>query len=264
MEYINWINYIKTINSSDGKPIEIYEFNHQQNNDALSEWATYFRNIYCEDSMIDRKKKPKESRQEYLLKTKFPREDDTTGPATRSGDFAEILMGDILEFKEKYWVPRVRYNRKANPSMSTPGSDVIAIKLSNNENDNDELLVFEVKAAFSEGKAEAKLVNAIQDSKKDFDRIGESLNFIKERFIDLNKNDEESKITRIQEYLDNSGKLHFGAAAFYTETKYDEAQTASACCTNHPNKDDLRLVVVKGKQMMKLVHSLYQRAANEA
>jgi hypothetical protein len=34
--------------------------------------------------------------------------------------------------------------------------------------------------------------------------------------------------------------------------------------SNHPNGDNLRLIIIRGPSMMDLVHALYARAANEA
>jgi len=49
---------------------------------------------------------------EYLLKKKFPDHKEAPGPSIRSGDFAEILVADYIEYKLGYWCPRqFRYDK---------------------------------------------------------------------------------------------------------------------------------------------------------
>jgi hypothetical protein len=48
------------LTSADGKEIEVWEFQHQNDNIVFSEWATHFRNHYCLDNEIDALKSGKE------------------------------------------------------------------------------------------------------------------------------------------------------------------------------------------------------------
>ena len=68
----------------------------------------------------------------------------------------------------------------------------------------------------------------------------------------------------------------YGAAAIISDEYIDADELASANCQKipksakskevfpHPNGDSLVLLVIKGPDMMSLVHELYRRAADEA
>jgi hypothetical protein len=60
----------------------------------------HFRQHYCEDALLDKQRQgPGLSRAQFLEQMKFPHATDAPGPSIRSGDFAEILIADYVEFK---------------------------------------------------------------------------------------------------------------------------------------------------------------------
>ena len=265
--FINWFSKTSVIKTQDNHNIDIYAFNHINNQKLLSEWATHFRNMYCDDSLIDEFRRGTGlSRSEYLLQMVFPDETDNFGPATRSGDFAELLVADFLEFIQKYWIPRIRYDDKATRNSSTQGSDVVGIKLkkTNGFDKNDELLVFEVKAQFSGDKPKPRLQDAIDDSNKDVTRVGEFLNYAKRRYIKEHNIKDKKIIERFQNISDNPYIERFGAAALFTDNIYNVNIIKTSDCSKHKKNNKLLLLVISGKEMMTLVHSLYKRAADEA
>lgn len=126
------------------------------------------------------------SKKDYLLTLKFPAQTGTPGPSVRSGDFSEILISDYLEYILNYWVPRTRYSNKINRNSSPMGSDIIGFKLfDSNETNKDILTVIEAKASYT-NTTENRLQKAIDDSRKDNVRIAESLNAMKQRYIEIN------------------------------------------------------------------------------
>ena len=56
----------------------------------------------------------------------------------------------------------------------------------------------------------------------------------------------------------------YGAAALFESKLVDNALVESTDTTNHSNSDKLVLLIIKGTEMMPLVHELYRRAADEA
>ena len=54
------------------------------------------------------------SRSQYLLDLVFPDRANAPGPGVRSGDFAELLISDYVEFILGYWVPRGKYAEKGS------------------------------------------------------------------------------------------------------------------------------------------------------
>jgi len=56
----------------------------------------------------------------------------------------------------------------------------------------------------------------------------------------------------------------YGAVALFENSLFDSGLMPSTDSSSHPYSNDLALIVIKGKQMMSLVHELYRRAADEA
>jgi hypothetical protein len=255
-----------SLKTSDGVIIKVYELQHDENDQILSAWAKHFRNHYCSDDEIDYLREGTGlSRSDYLLSMKFPDQIADFGPATRAGDFGEILISDYLEYILDYWVPRTRYDRKNIRNESTKGSDVLAFKFVNeSESVNDILAIFEVKTQLSRGNNNNRLQDAINDSIKDNIRKAESLNAVKQRLFDKGNLEDAKKISRFQNPVDNPYKEISGAAALFSNDVYFEDLIVLANGQNHPNKNNLSLVIIRGELFMKLVHDLYLRAANEA
>jgi hypothetical protein len=263
-EHLNWLvdtgNIIKT---ACGKQAKIYHFDYDVHDlGVMGKWAKHFRNHYCGDGHIDVLKAPGQSRADYLLAMKFPSQTTAPGPSIRAGDFAEILVADYLSYLQGYTVPRTRYDRKGVPNESTKGSDVLAFKSDTNNPANDELLVYEVKAKFT-AKPKPMLQEAIDHSAKDYLRLGESLNGIKQRMFDRKELGSIGLINRFQDSVNNPYKTKFGAAVVCSDSAFDIATLAGADSVKHPYQADLELIAFHGKELMSLAHALYERAANE-
>jgi hypothetical protein len=277
LTHVGWlIDTGERLTTVDGKTIEVWKLNHKQDDAVLSAWATHFRNHYCPDSDIDALRGPK-SRKEYLEQIKFPSKTSSLGPGIRAGDFGEILVADYLQFVLGFSVPRVRWDSKIIRDESSKGSDVVGFKFHKptGVSTKDVLAVFESKTKFS-GSGGNRLQDAIIDSAKDHIRIDESLNYIKQRHFYKGEKDEALKVERFQNPIDHPYRELFGAVALYTGEHYQKDDVVTADCTliptsakppgfrTHPKEDVLFLVVIKGAEMMALVHELYRRAADEA
>ena len=267
-EHIKWlVDTGKRLKTADGKDIEVWEFQHQGDDDVLSAWAKHFRNHYCFDSEIDYWRRGyKCSRSEYLNSIKFPDYKAAPGPSIRAGDFGEVLVADFLEYLHGYWVPRTRYGDKTIRNESTKGSDIIGFKFleDGKVSSKDKLAIFEAKTQFSGQKPTARLQNAVDGSAKDTARKAESLNAIKQRLHGRNELDSAGKIERFQNEVDHPYTEVYGAVALFENPLFDSDLTSLADASSHPHSGDLALVVIKGDQMMALVHELYRRAADEA
>jgi Cap4 SAVED domain len=276
--HIQWlVDTGARLTTVDGKIIEVWELQHTDDPAILSAWAKHFRNHYCSDGDIDFLRAAR-SRKDYLEEIKFPSRTSNLGPGIRAGDFGEILVADYLQWILGYWVPRVRWNAKIVRDESSKGSDVIGFRFHSpaGTSPQDILAVFESKTKFSAGSSANRLQDAINDSAKDHIRIDESLNYIKQRLFDKGQVDEAAKIERFQNPVDLPYREIFGATALYTSNEFRPPDVSAADCQNvpcsssptgfqpHPNHDGMVLVVIKGSDMMSLVHSLYQRAADEA
>jgi hypothetical protein len=274
--HLKWlIDTGERLKTADGKIIDVWEFRHGKEEEILSEWAKHFRSHYCSEANIDFLRGPL-SRKQYLEDIKLPSRTSNLGPSVRAGDFAEILVSDFLQWILGYSVPRVRWNSKIVRDESPKGSDVIGFHFENEEkpSQKDALAVFESKASFSGSSATNRMQDAINDSAKDRIRIDESLNYVKQRLFESGDKDEAQKIERFQNPVDVPYREVHGAAALYSSESLDTALVCAADTQKtpakggifqpHPNSANLLLVVIKGSEMMTLVHDLYRRAADEA
>ena len=277
-EHSKWlVDTGERLKTADGKTIEIWELRHKNDEAILSAWAKHFRNHYCSDDSIDFLR-GKQSRKEYLENIKFPSSTSNLGPSVRAGDFGEILVADYLQWILGYSVPRVRWSSKVVRDESPKGSDVIGFYFHDETGTSakDTLAVFESKTSFSASSTANRLQDAINDSARDHIRIDESLNYIKQKLFEKGDQQQAKKIERFQNPVDFPYREVYGAAALYSTDHFDATVVSTADTKKipksakssefkpHPNSNDLVLIVIKGSDMMSLVHELYRRAADEA
>jgi predicted RNA-binding protein with EMAP domain len=261
--HLNWLVKSSTrLQTKDGHEVNIFDLLHSTDDETLSLWAKHLRNHYCRDNDIDEFRKPTGlSRKEYLMQLKLP----DRGPIL-SGDFSEILIADYIQFCLNYIVPRTRYDRKINKNTPSHGIDILAFRILNQKKDstNDKLLTCEVKAALQKNKSNT-LIKAIEDSKKDFTiRKPESLNAMRQRLKDRNRQSEVEIVDRFQNYADRPYMEISGAACVHSNHTWQNDVVTQTNVNEHPNQDNLFLMVIKGEQLMDLVHKLFRRAADEA
>lgn len=270
LSHLDWLNDTgKTLSTQDGIPIKVFELNYTDDEAILSDWAKHFRNHYCLDMFVDEYREGTgKSRKEFFNDLVFPNKDMPPGPATRAGDFGEILVSDYLEYILDYWVPRTRFSDRQNRSSPTQGVDVLGLKMldPSNKSLDDELLLYEVKARLtSKSKNESKdrLELAIEHSSKDFNiRKGESLYALKRYY--RGQKDKVQIIQRFQNSVDNPYKELSGASAIILTSAIDDSLIEQVDASQHPNKSNLQLIIISGDNLMDLVHHLYVRGADEA
>jgi hypothetical protein len=272
LKHMSWLRKSPgKLKTADGTDVSVFELDIDTKDGAtLKGWATHFREHYCLDSKIDRLRKGTgKTREQYLTDLVFPDKTDDFGPATRSGDFAEILVADLLESHFGFWTPRTRYDDKLVRNESPKGTDVLGFRFAGTgpaaPSKKDVLISFESKAQLSGAKAKAKLQEAVTDSAKDALRISESLNAMKRRLIDRGDDDGADRVERFQEGLQVPYVRMSGAAAVFCTSVYDPAVVSQTTdCSGHENAGNLMLVVVHSATLMKFVHALYEKAAADA
>lgn len=259
MRYLDNLVKIKEIITNDGDTVEVFELLSNMPDEIFNEWAAHFRHNYCSDQLLEQLiSGTPYSKQEYLLAFKFPDAKVDFGPATRSGDFAELLISDYLEFSLGYIVPRERYTNKYNRNSSTQGTDVIAYKIQNSgPNSTDEMITFEVKAQASGTTAKNRLQDALDDSYKDPIRKGETLSALKQLYIEKGNYQQAAQIERFQNKPDRPYIDRYGAAAVHDSENYSETVIKSA----RQQTEKRWMIVVKRENLMQLVHRLYEVAS---
>lgn len=275
--HLDWlVDTGQTVKTVCGGSVRVWELRHQDDESILSSWARHFRSHYCLDALIDQLRGTR-SRKDYLENIKFPSKTSKLGPPTRAGDFAEILICDYLEWRLGFWVPRVRWSNKPTRDESPKGCDVIGFQFAKagKVTPQDMLTVFETKAGLSDTGGN-RLQDAVNDSAKDHIRIDESLNFIKQKLLEQGRQKDAESVERFQNPVDIPYQETYGAAAlvsknaFKTEiikatdaTKIPVSKKSKAV-RSHPHHKTLAMIVIKGEDVMTLVHELYRRAAHEA
>ena len=269
--HTNWLKKTGAkVQTVDGVAVAVYELTiDHADSPTLAAWAKHFREHYCLDSQIDRLRRgTRKSREQYLLDLVFPDKSEDFGPATRSGDFAEILIADLLDSQMGFWIPRTRYDDKLVRNESPKGTDVLGFKFGGvgpaKPSRKDTLISFESKAQLSGKKAKSRLQDAVNDSAKDVYRISESLKAMKRRLIARADDEGADRVERFQDGLEVPYIRMSGAAAIFCTSVYDSGEISKTDCAGHENVNNLMLVVVHSATLMAFVHALYERAANEA
>ena len=254
--------------TSDGSRIDVWELQVPSTDGDLSAWVSTFRQHCCSDTEIDELRAGTGiSRAEYLIQLVFPDKSVAPGPGIRADDFAELLVSDYVEHLLGYWVPRGKYAEKSSRDESVKGVDILGFRLTAppSPDPTDTLLAFEVKAQFSGSKYTGRLQTAIDDSSKDYLRRAMTLNATKRRLLQAGQHARALVVQRFQNLSDHPYVYRSGAAAVLSDSAYDEALLQKLTkVAEHQNAGNLELIVIRGKELMKLVHALYERAANEA
>ncbi len=253
--------------SACGREIQIWELDPANDDGALSAWAAHFRHHYCADvdlpALVAGTGK---TNADYLKTILFPDEKIAPGPSLRSGDFGEILVADFIEYVLGYWCPReLRYQDRWNRQDSTKGCDIVGIRyfLKHGEHIDDELFVFESKSGMSPTDKN-RLQDAVTDSMKDHLREAMTLNAMKQRLLVRQEAAQVGWVQRFQNETERPFKRINGAAAILDADVFATTAFEDTDCTGHKNAANLQMLVIRGLSLMKLVHALYERAANEA
>lgn len=191
--FMNWV-VIDCPVIVNGHPCSCYMIDWSVDDNLLDEWAMHVRRHYVRDDDLQHYASFLGiSVSEYLKHHKIPQYDgeDRRGSSIIPGDFAEILMADILQFMEDYIVPRYKHVMRTNPYASEQGSDVIAYryaKEAGNPSREDELVVMEVKSAVgrkSDRVVGERITSAITGSVKDRDKARDAmtLSYLMERSL---------------------------------------------------------------------------------
>lgn len=249
-----------------GHNVELWALDPTEDMGILSAWARHFRQQYIDDAdLLQMVQGTGMSHADYVRDVLFPDAKVAPGPSVRSGDFAEILVADYLEFVLGYWCPRDRYKGRFNRNDSTKGADIIGFRFAHDGQDhpNDELFVVEAKAGMSP-TASNRLQDAVADSFKDAMREAMTLNALKQRMLDKGEMAYVSRVQRFQNESDRPFQRYNGAAAVLDSKVLAATDLAAADGSAHGNAARLRLIVIHGEALMTLVHAIYDRAASEA
>lgn len=178
----------------------------------LEDWALHLRRHYVRDDELKRYCDDEARDVATVLKEDYIPD----RPTTRSGDFGEILLSDILQFVEGYEVPRYKQVKRPHRNMSDPGVDVVAFRVSDpiGLNSSDELVTVEVKTRLTHkvNLLSDAILAAEQSAQKDHTRIAMTLSMYKKRSSDVGDERTKKEMTRFMMKSENPYKHVLGMA----------------------------------------------------
>lgn len=177
---------------------------------ALDEWAVHLRRHYIRDDELAAESSGIGSTPAaYLAESIIP-----TKKRIRTGDFAEILICDLLQFVEGYESPRYKHHGRIDRNESERGTDVIAYPWfdPSNPNEADELILVEVKSGAGSSLKET-LGRVGADSGKDEARYAMTLNYMRRRSMAAEDKQTEREMSRFLMKGDQTYKRTFAGAA---------------------------------------------------
>ena len=178
----------------------------------LEDWALHLRRHYVRDDELKRYCGGDARDVATVLKEDYIPD----RPTTRSGDFGEILLSDVLQFVEGYEVPRYKQVKRADRNMSDPGVDVVAYRISDpiGFNSSDELVTVEVKTrlTYKTNLLSDAILAAEQSAQRDHTRIAMTLRMYKKRSSDVGDERTKKEMTRFMMKSENPYKHVLGMA----------------------------------------------------
>lgn len=222
----------------------------------LQEWALHIRRHYIrDDELIDYANYYELPVEQHLREYCIP-----NMPQIRGGDFAEILISDLIQFIEGYEVPRYKQHGREDKNRSEHGTDVIAYKLSNPKipSTKDELLAVEVKSRSASTDLKGAITEAARDSLKDRSRTAMTLRYYARRSRAAHDTQTSMELKRFLHASEHPFKETFaiGAVAGVVNAQTHLAnKSASDLMISHGTK----IFVIHRAKLMELVHNVYNR-----
>lgn len=243
----------------EGADVSCFRIKGDFDEPALQDWALHIRRHYVRDAeLYDYLKFYEQDSAEFLRSFKIP-----DVPQIKSGDFAEIIISDLLQFIKGYEVPRYKQHGRVDKNQSERGTDVIAYKINDLEkpSKNDELIAVEVKSRSSSTDLKGAISEAAKDSPKDKSRLAMTLAYYSAR--SLNAGDVKTS-TELKRFLDAgehpfTEKLAIGAVAGIDNAKkHLEGKSASDLFITNGQS----VFIIHRTHLMDLIHEIYSRCVS--
>lgn len=262
-KYIKWFVDEKTVTLEDGVPILCYRLDYTVDEDVYCELALHLRQHYeSDDELAESIKTTGLSVVEYLKNNVIPQKSDPFGPTSRSNDFTEIMMSDLLEFIHGYCVPRCKQRNRSGKTSSEHGTDILAYKFDKQDKSpsvKDELLAAEVKAGLSSDEY-TPIIKAITDSHKyDEVRHAHTLNYYRKQLRYINNHEQASEIARFQQKSEHDFIITFVAAAIISRETIPYNTVLGIKGDDLELRKNNKIFLVHGKKLMDLAHCIFER-----
>lgn len=262
-KYLQWFIKEDTVVFEDGMPLTCYRLDYIIDEDVYNEWALHIRQHYeGDDDLSESLSITGLSVEEYLRKHVIPQQSDPFGPTSRSNDFTEIMISDLLEFLHGYVVPRCKQNNRSGKTQSEHGTDILAYRYETSlekPSKKDELIAVEVKSGISSDGYDP-IKNAVKDSKKyDEVRHSHTLNYYRKKLINLNKLRQANEIARFQNKSEYDFIITYIAAGIISRETILNDIIVGIKGDELELRQDNKVFLVHGKKLMDLTHCIYER-----
>ena len=261
--FVSWIVQGASVKVGD-KPATCYLIDWKLDNAALDEWALHIRRHYLRDDLLAQRSLLRRlSQEEYLKEYVIPQRGDQFGPQAIAGDFAEILVMDLMQYCKDYVVARYKHHDRLVKDRSEPGCDVVAYKFDNGylaPSRKDELQIIEVKSAVSKTSVSdvKKRVNqAIDGSEEDPNRVAMTLNYMSNKAANENDTLTRDELIRFLNKADNPFVERYGIAVTVDSNVFSSITTD----LEDLQSNDLSGMVflIQAKDFRDLVYDVYSR-----
>lgn len=259
--YIKWLIEESSITLNDGTHIPCYRLDHTKDEGILNEWAIHLRRHYISDeSLSESIMSLKMTKEDYLRDYVLPGTKDLAA-ACRSGDFAEILVSDLLEFIYHYKIPRCKQQSRANKDRSTQGTDIVGYRYENPDETaslNDVLLAAEVKAKLSSGTY-GVLKEAAMDSQKDSFRLATTLDYYRKQLRLYGNYEEANKIARFLQKSESQFQVRYLGVGVTSIGLIKNDMISEYRSGDLLLNSGHAIFLVHGEKLMALAHDLFSR-----
>lgn len=262
-KYINWFVEESSVTLEDGAPISCYRLDYTVEDYVYCEWALHLRQHYeSDDELKESLGITGMSEEEYLRAYVIPQKNDAFGPTSRSNDFTEVMVSDLLEFIHGYTIPRCKQRNRSGKNQSEHGTDILAYKYAKSiktPDIKDELLAVEVKAGLSSDKYDP-IGNAVADSQAyDEVRHAHTLNYYRKKLRSINNEQQANEIARFQQKSEHDYLITYIAAAIISRDQIPNDIVLGFRGDDLKLRHNNKVFLIHGKKLMTLAHEVFER-----
>ena len=252
-KYLTTTTQIQLHQSSLNCTIESFKLASEYDDTTLTEWALHIRRHYRRDDELASISDIQPTDQ-YLRELVIPDEE-----TTRTGDFGEILVADIIQHNEGYIVPRYKQFDRSDKNLSGPGVDIVAYKLKTplTPQTTDELLLIEVKSSRAENRVGPSLSKAKKEYRRNLTRRALSVDNIRRR---ANMSNDLTTANEMRRFQDQNAVDFQETNGYAIVVSIDDLQYhIDRFDTKIKENDNERVYVVHRAQLGNLIDSIYER-----
>ena len=254
-DFIGWLAVETDVIIRDAD-VRCFRLDWSIDESRLNSWALHVRRHYLRDDELSKHVDYYGlAIDEYLQASVIP-----DVPQIRSGDFAEIVISDLLQFVEGYEVPRYKQHARKDKNASEHGADVLAYKLNNPDIpcNKDELLTVEVKSRCSSTDLKGGIREAAKDSPRDISRRAINLDY----YSRCSLRDGDMKTAKeMRRFLDAGEHPFVSTFGMGVVAGIKDAKThlAKFDADSLFIEADHTVFIVHGTKLMNLVNEVYDR-----